>query len=392
MNINELEEQKSKIYTRMKEVRGIIDSATDPDERRKQQERLRILREMYRDACDQLEAARPPQEKRRKTQPRKIFSTDALSWDFFERCGVVWSDIEGRTWSALEDAAEAGTAREAATLLAALRNAIGSLTENQRETVMALYSRGMTVESLAAERGVNPSTVSRTAKTALRRLERCILASLQAVKCAGPDGFDFLNFAEATNVLTERQREYLYFLLTDGASLGEIARYLDLERSTMSHGSDRLEANLAAVRPGLGNAKAARKVDKSEWSNKSEKEIAEALGITPAAYYRHCCRNETVGGITRIAYEVLRMGDIPAKEAAQRLGIGVNTVRKYRKRYAGVDVSDWDEPERYTPRKRRRDPSNLRCLLSDTGGNTIADCVDADTYKKMLAIGQQRKE
>ena len=370
-----LDEQRRRLYARMKEVRGIIDSATDPDERRRQQERLRLLREMYRDACDQLDALRPPEEKHRKVRKRQTISTDALSFDFFERCGTVWSDIEGRTWSALEDAAEAGTAREAAALLAALRSAVSALTDNQRECIMALYGRGMTVGAIAAERGVQPSTVSRTVRRGLERLERCILASLQAQTCAGPEGFDFLRFAEGTNILSERQREYLYFLLTDGVSLGEIARYLGLERSTVSHGSDRLEANLAAVRPGLAGERAARKVDRSEWSDRSEKEIAEALGLTPAAYYRHCCRGETVGGIPRLAYEVLRLGDIPAAEAARRLGLSAGTVRKYRRQYAGVDVSELDTPERYTPRARRREAPDLRRLLSDAGGNTIGDAV-----------------
>ena len=88
MTFAELETQKRRLYAWMKEVRGIIDSATDPDERRQQQERLRILREMYRDA---------------------------------------------------------------------LRRAMAALTDNQRECIMALYGRGMPVEAIAAERGVQPA-------------------------------------------------------------------------------------------------------------------------------------------------------------------------------------------------------------------------------------------
>ena len=227
-------------------------------------------------------------------------------------------------------------------------------------------------------------------RTGLERLERCILAALQAGDCAGPEGFDFLRFAEGTDVLTERQREYLYFLLTDGASMGEIARYLGMERSTMSHGSARVEANLAAVRPGLAGERAARKVDRSEWADKSEKEIAAMLGLTPAAYYRHCCRGETVGGIPRLAYEVLRLGDIPAAEAARRLGLSAGTVRKYRRQYAGVDVSELDTPERYEPRARRREAPDLRRLLSEGRGNTIGDAVDGETYRRMMTMAQGR--
>lgn len=86
-------------------------------------------------------------------------------------------------------------------------------------------------------------------------------------------GFDFLGFAQATDVLTERQREYLYFLLTDGATMGEIARYLEVGKSTVSRGNRHIEENLSAVSPGLPAAPAARKVDKREWRGKSEKKI-----------------------------------------------------------------------------------------------------------------------
>ena len=46
--LKELEEEKSKVYARMKEVRELIQNTTSSDVRRQQSERLRILRDMYR--------------------------------------------------------------------------------------------------------------------------------------------------------------------------------------------------------------------------------------------------------------------------------------------------------------------------------------------------------
>lgn len=377
-------EQKKRLYSRLKEVRLLVNEARDPGERFRQSERLRILREMYRDACDQAEALRPPEEKRRKKPPRRAVQTGAVGFDFFERCGTVWADLEGRTWGEFQELANAGSARQAGFLLQALRSAMGTLTENQLECVMAYYARKRSTVDIAQERGVNKSTVSRTLKRALGRLERCILASLKARECVSEAGFDFLAFAGDTEVLTERQREYLYFLLTDGATMGEIARYLEVEKSTVSRGNRHIEENLSAVSPGLPAAPAARKVDKREWTGRSEKEVAAMLGISPAVYFRSVCRGETVGGVSRLAYEVLRRRGLSARRAAEELGLTEGTVRRYWRRYEGIELAGTAPPEEYVPTPRRRKDVDLRRLLS--GGGTVGDCVDAETYRRMMAV------
>ena len=377
-------EQKKRLYARIKEVRTLVETTADAGERMRQSERLRILREMYRDACGQAEALRPAEEKRRKKPPRQTVQTGAVGFDFFERCGTVWADLEGRTWSELQDIASTGSARQAGFLLQALRSAMGTLTETQLECVMAYYAQKRTMPAIAQERGVRVSTVSRTLKRALEKLERCILASLKARDCVSEAGFDFLGFAQATEVLTERQREYLYFLLTDGATMGEIARYLEVEKSTVSRGNRHIEANLSAVSPGLPATPAARKVDRREWAGKSEKKIAAMLGISPAVYFRSVCRKETVGGLPRLAYEVLRRRGLSARRAAEELGLTEGTVRRYWKRYEGVELAGAEPPEEYAPAPRRRKPADLRRQLS--GGGTVGDSVDAETYRKMMAL------
>ena len=48
------------------------------------------------------------------------------------------------------------------------------ITERQREYMMLYYGRGMSMEAIAREVGVNKSTVSRTLKRGRQRLYRCL--------------------------------------------------------------------------------------------------------------------------------------------------------------------------------------------------------------------------
>ena len=48
------------------------------------------------------------------------------------------------------------------------------VTQRQREYMMLYYGRGMSMEAIAKEMGVNKSTVSRTLKRGRQRLYRCL--------------------------------------------------------------------------------------------------------------------------------------------------------------------------------------------------------------------------
>ena len=48
------------------------------------------------------------------------------------------------------------------------------ITQRQRECMMLYYGRGMSMEAIAKELGVNKSTVSRTLKRGRQRLYRCL--------------------------------------------------------------------------------------------------------------------------------------------------------------------------------------------------------------------------
>lgn len=389
--LEEALERKEKLYARLKEVRALLGTMTDADERRRQTERARILRDMYNEALETCERLRPTEAKRHRTPPKKTVSADGVGFDFFERCGTAWADIQGYTWTELGQAAQEASGRQAAYLTRALTAAMASLTERQREILLLRYREGLSLSEIGRRLGVHKSSVCRCARQGLQRLETCILASLQARECAEAEGFDFLRFAEATDVLTERQREYLYLLLTDGVTLGEIARYLKTETSTISRGSRRIAERLAAVGEGLAERPSASRPRREDWAGRPEGEIAAALGLSPAVYYRLVCRGQTVGGLPRLAYEVLRLGDLPAAETARRLGLSEGTVRAYRRRYRGVDVSALPAPEPYRPAPRPDRRADLRGLLSRTaGGSTIGDSIDAETYQMMMAASRGR--
>lgn len=360
--------QKGRLCGKLRELRAKLEETRDSCRRMDLEDQRKILRDMYRDACYQAERLRPVQEKRRGAGKKTVIHTGSVSWDFFERCGTVWADVDGTAWSELREEAE--SAGEKNFLLAALRSAMDSLTDAQRDCILA-YESGMTQEEIARRRGTCRATISRNIRRGMKRLENCIVASLQARACAGPEGFDFLRFAETTDVLTERMREYLYLLLTDQVKKIEIAQFLRVNRGSLYVSGRRIEANLSTVRPGIPPPPATGKVvERSEWMGRPEKELAVRLGLSPAAYYRWVCRGETVGGLPRIAYEVLRLGGLPAREAAERLGMSVETIQKYRRQYAGVDVSALDEPERYVP--RQRETLDLRRLLREARRDVYA--------------------
>ena len=359
--LEEALERKDKLYSRLKEVRALLNDLTDADERRRQTERARILREMYNEALEACERLRPTEAKRHKAQPKKTVSADGVGFDFFERCGTAWADIEGYTWTALGQAAQKATGRQAAFLTQALTAAMASLTERQREILMLRYREGLSLAEIGRRLGVHKSSVCRCAKRGLQHLEACILASLQARECQ-------------------------YLLLTDGVTMAEIARYLRTGRSTISRGNRRVVERLSAVAVGLATQPSSSKPRKEDWEHKPEREIAAMLGISPSVYYRLVCRDQSVGGLPRLAYEILRLGDLPTAEIARRLGLSDGTVLAYRRRFRGTDVSALPEPESYTPAPRPDRRADIRGILSRTTiGNTIGDQIGAETYQKMMA-------
>ena len=383
-------EEKRKIYQRLKEVRALVDAATDSTERMRQTERLKILRDMYREACDRCERLRPEQEKKRAA-PKKEIHSGGVSWDLFERSGAVWSDLEGYTWNTLGKLEEEADAHGARLLEALLARGGATLTEKQRYYIGRCFGEKKTIAQVAAEEGVNKSTVSRVVKSGLKRLEDAVVSSLYALECIDGETFDHMRWAESTETLTERQREFLYFLLSKDASLGMIADKLDLNKSTVSRTNGRIVDRMATAAPILPEMRPKRVVCRSEWRNRTEDEIAAMLGISKGAYYRNVCRKRPVGSISRFAYECLARKGQDVKAVARELGCLPETVKKYWRLYSDVDITQFETPEEYKPAAvQRRENIDLRRLLSNaaSGEGTIGAAISAETYRKMIAISK----
>ena len=383
--------EKDRIYQRLKEVRSALCACSDGAERLRQAGRLRILRDMYREALERCVRLRPPEQKRR-APPRKIIRADGLTWDFFERSGAVWSDLEGRTWNSLGQLAEEADANGMRLLLRLLREGTAALTERQQLYIAKCFVEKKSISQAAEEMGVNRATVSRVVRAGLKRLEDHVVSCLYALECVEGDTFDHLRWAAATESLTERQRELLYYLLSD-ATLGQISRHLEVQPSTVSRTGGRITERIGRAGPGLAAKRPSRVIRRRDWVGKSEDEIAAQLGIAPGTYYRCICRRKPVNDIPRFAYECLRRRHMDAKTAAEELGCRPETVRRYWQKYSGVDVSKLDTPAPYVPQKvpRRRD-LDLRRLLTRAGGgeDTIGAAVDGETYRRLLALAGKK--
>ena len=146
-------QEKDQLYARIQLVREEIKQEQDPGRRGEQKGRLRILFEMYHESLDRLDALRPPQEKRHKAVKRTVIHTgaagaDVNSFDFFERCGVTFADLEGNQvrWDDL--GSDNGESR--ARLMRALRRGRAAVSDRQRE-MLDLLLQGKTATEIAEQ-------------------------------------------------------------------------------------------------------------------------------------------------------------------------------------------------------------------------------------------------
>ena len=146
-------QEKDQLYARIQLVREEIKQEQDPGRRGEQKGRLRILFEMYHESLDRLDALRPPPEKRHKAVKRTVIHTgaagaDVNSFDFFERCGVTFADLEGNQvrWDDL--GSDNGESR--ARLMRALRRGRAAVSDRQRE-MLDLLLQGKTATEIAEQ-------------------------------------------------------------------------------------------------------------------------------------------------------------------------------------------------------------------------------------------------
>ncbi len=378
-------EQKETLYRRYKQARAAFLDAADAAERVRQRERARILKEMYQEACAQvrrLDPARPADGGRKGGR-------SASTVDSAQACGAIWADLEGVTWRELDgtswnDLPGAATGRQMKRVQELVRAATGLCTPLQSAYLRAYYAERLTLEEIGERFGVDVSTVSRTLKRGRRRIEQVVRAKLLLGRCVDGEGrFDYMKFLNSAGILTERQKEMVYLLLARDTSYRDIAGYIGRTPSTVSRTAERAEDKLGGLAVTVDAGWSAVRVERRDWCARSEKELAEELGLSPAFYYRVVRRGERAGGAPLLYCAILNRlaAGNSAEQTARGLGCSAPLVKRVRAAYRGLPVPAFREDYRPKAPRRARLPDNPFAALG--GGDAIIDRIDARTYQAL---------
>lgn len=377
-------QQKCALYSRIKQVRSEAQAADDPVGRRSQKERLRLLGEMYKEACAEvrrLEGKAAAAPLGGKKQPSQIETAAA--------CGALWSDLEAATWSRAEgrgwsDLPDRGTGRQMERIRELVRGGMSMCTPRQQDCLNAYYGQGLTLEEIGQRDAVDTSTVSRTLKRGRERVGQYVTAKLLLGRCVDEHGrFDYMKFLNSVSILTERQKEMVYLILASDATYGDIADYVQRTPATVQRTAQRAQEKLSTLALRVDGRRSAIRVERAHWAGRSEKQLAEELGLSPAFYYRVVRRGACVDGVPLLHCAILHRlarGEC-AQHAARELGCTKALVRKVARRYAQVPLPPFAEEYRPSPVTRARLPENPLVLWG--GGQAVIDCIDAVTYQKL---------
>lgn len=395
--IEQARERKRALYSRMREAKALAETTPDPCERRRQAERARILRDMYRDVCDELARLEGRQRAERRTE---------VHGDFIFGSSQVWSDINGMTWNQADGAAwadilaarvpGAATGRQSALLTDLLNDSVCSCTDRQKTMIHEYYTLEKPMEQIGREYQVDKSVVSRTVKRGLAHVGQHVVARLTIAGCVDDRGrFDYLKFCRNSSLLTERQTELLYMALTQDASYTMLAAYIGRRASTVSRTMDRVERRLSAVRVRLMPEADTSKIRFRDWAGLDETELCARLGLSRKFFYGTLHRGESIEGVPLLHYHILcRMrGDRwTDRRTAEELGAGVQLCRRVDRGYEAEIPLDPARLPAYTPVRVRRDvrPGLVLASLRDLtrGGDGIIDRIDGPTLDRIRRAAQ----
>lgn len=386
--LEQARERKGELYRRYKQASAAFLDAADCAERVRQRERARILREMYREACEEVRrldpekaAGMPVQVKKGKKPPSRMDSALA--------CGAVWADLEGATWREVDgktwgDLPGAATGRQMKLIQELVRTAMTMCTPLQGEYLHAYYARELTLEEIGERFGVDVSTVSRTLKRGRRRIEQYVRAKLLLGRCVDERGcFDYMKFLNSAGILTERQKEMVYLILARDTSYRDIAGYIGRTPSTVERTAQRAEEKLGTLAVAVDAGWSAVRVERNDWSGRSEKKLAEDLGLSPAFYYRVVRRGERVDGVPLLYCAILHRlaAGSGVEQTARSLGCSQPLVKRVGRAYRGVPLPDFREDYRPRTPPKAKLPDNP--LVLPGGGDAIIDRIDAATYQAL---------
>jgi DNA-directed RNA polymerase specialized sigma24 family protein len=410
IELQEAIEEKKRFLAIMKDAQAQIKDSDDPQVRSRQRERLRIVTGMYRDACDRVKRLTPV-EARKSNRPIRIVKVSAddfsynmvsallsaqdnafCTWDELE--GTPWGELDGSAWEELRS--EVRTATNAMQLTNIIRDAYGMLTERQKE-VINLRNTGLKFAAIADELGVVTSSVCRVYRNGMMKLERYIFARCYIPECVVGTQFDYVKFATTTGLLTGRQLQAIFSRSVTGASLNAFAEYQGRTKSTVWRNEQRGITRLNAGGVQFDDTLVLPTMTMDELLEISEAELCANLAIKPKDYYRYVCRGQTVGGMPRYHWEVLRRSrkGMTVPEIASELGFGEGTIKSILRLYEGVTCPP--SPAGlvdYKPKKvsmGKRSKIIRQAIANDKKFGNIAENISADVYMRLLAYGNPSK-
>ena len=321
--------QLDKLKARMKEYQVQLKAEPDPQRRAALKAKISTYRAAIQDVQVQIDHLDPPEVRKARREQRRRLDIGALSFDFFERSGACWSDIEGHSWQQVEagDFVELGTGMDQ--LQGWLAEGAQRLTDRQRLYIDAYYNRGLSMQLIAQEQGVDKSTVARSIKNGMARMQEWVEAKKLIASCAdGKGGFDWQRYLAQVPVLTDRQRQLMLLVLSRlPKTQEELAGKLELEKSTVSRILSR--AGRTIQRLDIRGGPPLSRPNIREWDQADKFSLALQTGMPLYFYYRFCFRGQQVGGVSRYNYELSRRREagVSPDETARELGLKPKTVR-----------------------------------------------------------------
>ena len=323
--------QMDTLKARVRLYKEELAHAQTADQRERLRAKLSAYRAAMRDLQVQIDHLDPP-ERRRAGKERRRLDVGAMPFDWFERGGVCWSDLEGHSWAQVEagDFVELGT--DMSTLHSWLQEAASRLTDRQALYLDAYYNRGLSLETISGEYGVDKSTVSKVIRNGLRRMQEWVQAKRLIQACSdGKGGFDWAAYLSQTPALTDRQRQLMLLVLSRlPKTQEELAAKLELSQTTVCRtlqlGGRTLRKLAPPPGPDIGTPPAIL-----DWEKADKVSLAVQTGMGLGFCYRYCFAGEHVGPLTRYQYELyhrLREGK-SAQETARELGIQPRVVRQH---------------------------------------------------------------
>ena len=321
--------QLAKLQARMKEYQVQLKAEPDAQRRAALKAKISGYRAAIRDVQVQIDHLDPPELRKARKEQRRRLDIGALSFDFFERSGTCWSDIEGHSWQQVEagDFVELGAGMDQ--LQSWLAEGAQRLTDRQRLYIDAYYNQGLSMELIAQEQGVDKSTVARVIKNGMARMQEWVEAKKLIASCAdGKGGFDWQRYLAQVPVLTDRQRQLMLLVLSRlPKTQEELAGKLELEKSTVSRILSR--AGRTIQRLDIRGGPPLSRPNIREWDQADKFSLALQTGMPLYFYYRYCFRGQQVGGVSRYNYELSRRREagVSVDETARELGLKPKTVR-----------------------------------------------------------------